>query len=653
MMQDRYSTNNSIPNPTFGGSMSSSSSSSNSSNLRPYYSPGTFQAPLKVQEPSFSNYSNSAIISGSNAASSAGNGHSSSFGGSGSILDRSNNSYTSASNLRNLSSTSSTTTGRIVKTNDYDYLDIGSTGDTVVELLRSMLRLYGKIFISQPWRVGRLVSQIGDWSDVVPPKNLTNEDSAHLAALGVDTNVLANYNDENDYGEHGLSEEHEDNDDEEDDDDLYKVPRPQLNQYAYRSSSSLSFRSDSQSRRSLVPEDEALDPTEEELDDEMSYFTSAGNGPSSRRPHKSTRAPRNNQNRLRDASSRRNSGSVGSSSNPPRKTNKNQVSRKSADNSNKNALVVHDIYTKFEKYTNRIHPNTLDTMDIVYAVYEESGLRGMWRALNTTFILEAFHLTIEAWLSGFYSSLFGVPDPHFLDMAYSPMPGTSLLTAVAAGVTTAVILAPISIIRTRLMTTTLQTGPRSLRTLLTQLDTWVCPSKLLFPTIVFAGVTSLVRKSSGFVIQVVLGIDRVAMPTLYSMFTFCSSLIEVGVKLPLETIVRRGHMAYLTEPEEEQERHNQDKESFSKTAASSSYTSRNNSVSNLVLVTPKLQPSDLIIRPEPYEGVFGTLWSVVSGKVGVETLYRGWWWCIIGAISDLSLETVAETEYGGSGKERF
>lgn len=272
--------------------------------------------------------------------------------------------------------------------------------------------------------------------------------------------------------------------------------------------------------------------------------------------------------------------------------------------------------------------------------------------------LDAFQVTIEAWLSGF-SSLFGVPDPHFLDMAYSPMPGMSLATAVAAGITTAVILAPVSIIRTRLMTTTLQTGPRSLRTLMKQLDTWVCPTELLLPTVLFSGLTSVVRKSSGFIIQVFLGIDRVAMPVLFSLLTFCSSLVEIAVKLPLETIVYRGHMAYLTQSGE-------GKDEFGAVEGTkplslplpgpsphSSQSSRINSVSSIVTTASKLQPSNLIVRPEPYEGVFGTVWSVVSGKTDIKSLYKGWWWCIIGAVSDLSLETVADSDYGDGGKERF
>lgn len=632
------------------GPLSSGSNLGTSSNLRPYYSPGTFQAPLKVKEPSFNTYSNSAIISTSTSNSSSSLGPSSSLG------DR------TGSGLYGTSS--STTTGRIVKTNDYDYLDIGSTGDTIVELLRSMLRLYGKIFISQPWRVGRLISQVGDWSDIIPSRSLTDEDAAHLAALGIDKGLLALYNDENVYNDHGSIHDDEDgednNDDGDEDDDLYKVSRPHPNHYAYRSSSSLSFRSDSYSRRSFVPEEEPLDPTEEELDDEMSYFTSVGNDNSGRKNNTkaSRRTKSNHQNIKRMPSSHGLPGPAGGNS--PRQAIKKRLSRQDfvQPNSDSSAL-VHDIYAKFEKYTNRIQPATLDTMDIVFAIYEESGLRGMWRALNTSFFLDAFQVTIEAWLSGFFSSLFGVPDPHFLDMAYSPMPGMSLATAVAAGITTAVILAPVSIIRTRLMTTTLQTGPRSLRTLMKQLDTWVCPTELLLPTVLFSGLTSVVRKSSGFIIQVFLGIDRVAMPVLFSLLTFCSSLVEIAVKLPLETIVYRGHMAYLTQSGEGKDEFGAVEGTkplslpFPGSSSHSSQSSRINSVSSIATTASKLQPSNLIVRPEPYEGVFGTMWSVVSGKTDIKSLYRGWWWCIIGAVSDLSLETVADSDYGDGGKERF
>lgn len=589
----------SVPSSSGIGAATPGAGLRSTSNLRPYYNPGSFESPLKLQQPTIPSYNNTTIIStsGNDPHSLLGNRTTESFGGGGSGRGP------SGFRLNGLSTASgSTASGRII-TEEYDYLDIGSTGDTITELLRSMLRLYGKIFISQPWRVGRLVSQVGDWSDLVPPQTLVDVERE----IGNSVEHPAEYSDGGSDIE--LIEE--------EDDDLYR-PQRQHNQYAYRSSSSLSFRSDNHSRRSIVPEEDTLDPTEEELDDEMSYFTSSGNDMSARKI----------RNRSKPNKHKGHSSSISSSRHHP-KTKRPNIVRSNTETS----AAALDLYAKFEAYTNRIHPPSLDTIDIVFAIYYEGGLRGMWRAVNTSFILDAFEVTIEAWLCGFYSSLSGVPDPHFIDIAYSPVPGTSLATAVAAAVTTAVILAPISVIRTRLMTTTLNSGPRSLRTSLKQLESWLCPPELVFPTALFAGVTSFARKSSGYILQVILGVDRVAMPTLYSILTFAGSLIEISIKLPLETIVRRAHMAYLT--------------------GSNSYTPLTPSPSSQALAPSKLQPADLIVRPEPYEGVFGTFWSIANGKTGVKSLYRGWWWCIIGAISDLSLETVAEAEYGDGRKERF
>lgn len=622
MIQDRYRTNNFAQDSQIGSSFRSSGSSSvsglgNSSSFRPYHSSGSFQSPQNVHEAPFSSYSNGSVIHKNT-------NYGSPYFGTGSSYQN-NSPYPKPS---------STTTGRIVNTNEYDYLDIGSTGDTIVELLRSMLRLYGKIFISQPWRVGRLISQVGDWSDTIPAKHFTEEDPTHSTATDFDHR----------YNDYELTE-----DSEEEENDFHTNTRAQASQYAYRSNSSLSFRNEPYTRRSLVLDEDTFGPVEEDIDDEeMSYFTSIGNDSSSSKPKVEVSRHSKKQSIHRKHS-------VFTDGDLPKAAHKRALRQDAAKDRIKNEAATKEMYAKFEKYTNRIHPATLDTMDIVFAIYEESGLRGMWRALNTSFFLGVFQTTIEAWLSGFYSSLLGVPDPYFLDMAYSPMPGRSLVTSVVAGVTTAVILAPVSILRTRLMTTTLKTGPRSLRTLLKQQDTWVCPSELMFPTVLFAGVTSAVRKSSGFFIQVVMGVDRVAMPTLYSLLTFCNSLIEIAVKLPLETIVRRGHMAYLTEPEDETKPLNEDKHnSQSILPAPRSSSLRSNSVhSAFIPVTPKLRPADLIIRPEPYEGVFGTIWSVISGRVDIQSLYRGWWWCIIGSVGDLSLETVVDTDYGDGGKERF
>ena len=39
-----------------------------------------------------------------------------------------------------------------------------------------------------------------------------------------------------------------------------------------------------------------------------------------------------------------------------------------------------------------------------------------------------------------------------------------------------------------------------------------------------------------------MGIDPLLTPNLYAIATFCSQLVELGIKLPIETVLRRGQM---------------------------------------------------------------------------------------------------------------
>lgn len=644
-----------------------------SSGYRPYYAPSTFQSPLKVREPSFNTYTGATIVSNTNSSAFSGSsgidrGNNTWFGDNGVVSNSYNGLTQSSSNsgINNASSIrfssgsasgTSMTTGRISR-GEYDYLDIGSTGDTIAELLRSMLRLYGKIFISQPWRVGRLLLQVGDWAEVEERQaHMFDDFENYMAdeALGPnapydpyregpindsDYDVYKN-NTSNSQKNQQTNNSRQPEQDDDDDDDLYGEPRP-ANKYAYRSGSSLSFRSNS--RRSYPPEDEEyeLDEEEEELDDEMSYFTSVGGDLSTRKirtrsPHKNSQQPHHTNiqgGQTSSASPRQHNGSSynTSSKRPKSKTQSTTPSRQNSlksntsngNNDSSNKMIL------FEPYVNRIQPLTADFMDIVVAIHQTDGLRGIWRAVNTSFILDAFQVTIEAWLSGFYSSLSGVPDPHFLDVAFSPTPGASLITAVAASITTAVILAPLSIIKTRLVTTTLKTGPRSVRTSLRELQSWICPWSVLFPTILYAGTTSLVHKSTGYVIHVVLGIDRTISPFWNGLLTLTGSIFEVGVKLPLETVVRRSHLSYLISPDDTKGGNNRNRQ-----------------------LQQRLKPQDLIVKPIQYEGVFGTMWSVISGKAAVETLYRGWRVSVLGALSEWGLETLDGQDLGDAGKERF
>lgn len=531
--------------------------------LRPYYNPATFHSPLNLREPpAFSNYSGATVAATSSVPAPAGN---STFAvGVGSKALRRANVAVSA-------------TGASHHTVEFD-MDFGSTGDTVAEIGRSMARLYGKIFFSQPWRVGRMLLQVGDWSEeegLVEYEEHYEEDHdgeefdqfehvhgrRNLSEFGGDVDIPHNGNSRR---RHFEEEPHE---------------------YAIRSSSSLSFRG---GRREELEEN--LNESEEE--DEMSYFTNVAGDLSTRNirtksPSKPKRLPiarsRTSLDQRRPTSRMSRAQSHASFYTPSRASGQLKKAKKPQD----------------DEYVNRIRPESIRFGDVISALQAQDGLKGLWRGVNTTFILDAMQVTLEAWLSGFFSSISGVPDPHFLEISHSPTPGASLATAVTASVVTAVLLAPLSIVRTRMITTTFETVPRSVRTSIRELPSWLCPSYVLVPTVLYAGITSAVRKSTSYVLQQLLGVDPTNMPVFYSILTLASSIFEVGVRLPLETLLRRAHLTYLNLP------------AFS-----------------------------LLVRPAEYEGVFGTAWSIMSGRQGIDTLYRGWRVSMLGVVSEWGVETL-------------
>lgn len=79
----------------------------------------------------------------------------------------------------------------------------------------------------------------------------------------------------------------------------------------------------------------------------------------------------------------------------------------------------------------------------------------MWKGSNASFLYTVLQSLLENWSRSLLSALFNVPDlgvsgnvDRLVDLA-TPYPWASLCVAAAAAVTTALVLSPIDIIRTR------------------------------------------------------------------------------------------------------------------------------------------------------------------------------------------------------------
>lgn len=237
----------------------------------------------------------------------------------------------------------------------------------------------------------------------------------------------------------------------------------------------------------------------------------------------------------------------------------------------------------------------------------------MWKGTNCTFIYNFLLKTTEGWFRSLISALLNIPDPGLvgaagsgiggLDVLESPSPLTSLGVAVSATAIAAILLAPLDLVRTRLIITPISSSPRSIYPCLSLLPSLSISPTLLPATIVHACVPTLVSSSTPLFLRSTLSIDPVLTPATYSFSTFLSSTAELFIRLPLETVLRRGQVAVL-----------QEYESQRAAAEYQAPVSRSKSPA-YGLDRPERASNDggfkTIVEPGQFRGVLGTLWFIV------------------------------------------
>src|SRR6187402_1548971 len=120
---------------------------------------------------------------------------------------------------------------------------------------------------------------------------------------------------------------------------------------------------------------------------------------------------------------------------------------------------------------------------------------------------------------------------------------------------------------------------RSLMQNLRSLPSYLCPSILMIPTILHSLITPAISHSTPLLLRSYLSIDPVLTPTTYSTAKFLSQTVELFLKLPFETVLRRGQMAVLETPE--------------------------------YRAAKELEP---MVEIGPYKGVLGTMWSIARDE---------------------------------------
>lgn len=194
-------------------------------------------------------------------------------------------------------------------------------------------------------------------------------------------------------------------------------------------------------------------------------------------------------------------------------------------------------------------------LEVISQLWQKEGTWGVWKASNATFVYAALQSLLENWSRSLLSALFNVPDlgvrddvERLIDIA-SPYPWTSFLVAAGAAVATGLILAPLDLVRTRLILTSVSRQPRRSITMLRSLPSYICPPQLMIPTILHSLVHPMLTLSTPLMLRTRFGIDREVSPTSFSISKFCASTVALFIKLPLETVLRRGQASVLSRPE--------------------------------------------------------------------------------------------------------
>ncbi|TFB04550.1 Mitochondrial fusion and transport protein ugo1 [Trichoderma ghanense] len=289
-----------------------------------------------------------------------------------------------------------------------------------------------------------------------------------------------------------------------------------------------------------------------------------------------------------------------------------------------------------EHFLNLRRPDSV--LDVIGQLWQRDGAWGVWKGANATFLYTVLQSLLENWSRSFLSAVFNVPDlgvrdniDRLVDIA-SPYPWASLFVAAAAAVTTSLVLAPLDLVRTRLILTNPFKGQRRTIASLRALPSYYCPPKIVVPTILHSLVNPIFTLSTPLALKTKFMITSEIAPMTFSAAKFFASSVGVLIKLPLETVLRRGQLSVLSEPE------------------------------YLEALNDGEPALETIVPIGKYYGTFGTMYHIVAeegareippkpvlskrGKVktknlqpthkkgqGVEGLWRGWrisWWGLVG-----------------------
>ncbi|PGH07341.1 hypothetical protein GX51_01885 [Blastomyces parvus] len=310
-------------------------------------------------------------------------------------------------------------------------------------------------------------------------------------------------------------------------------------------------------------------------DDESSYFTSDAAltpAPSSRR-HRRSR---------------------------PRITDRRGYIPPSSAPANKNTLKIKD-------------PSAL--FDVLSQLWGTSGATSLWKASNSSFVYSLLLPTLNTFIRSLLSAILAFPEEGLSSLAEpdiltSSSPGSSLLLTCISSALSAILLSPIDTTRTYLILTPLSQGPRSLLRAIRLLPTpsYLIPPHLLPITILNATLPNLITGATPLFLKSYLSLDPSLNPSSWSAFTFLASCLDLAVRFPLETVLRRAQIATFTSPALRQQGSLLPSPSPSPTSTTTPQPLPQNTRKSSA---PPAVVETIVPTPQSYRGIIGTMWTIV------------------------------------------
>ncbi|KAL8948575.1 MAG: hypothetical protein Q9222_005243 [Ikaeria aurantiellina] len=198
---------------------------------------------------------------------------------------------------------------------------------------------------------------------------------------------------------------------------------------------------------------------------------------------------------------------------------------------------------------------------VLSTLWQSEGAWGVFKGTNSTYVHSLFLSTLTSFMRSFFAAMFAIPDPSLsfqinpsagsaggLDILSSPTPAASLAIAVSAASLAGMLLAPLDIARTKLMLTPSTHPPRSVWSTFNSLSSWTLPFSIAPVTFLHSTLPTFMSASLPLFLRSKLSIDPMITPNVYAIATFIGQGLELGIKLPIETVLRRGqmHIAQVT-----------------------------------------------------------------------------------------------------------